>query len=339
MKHNQIKYNEIKLQEKSNTIKRRSMNKRFRTAFTHIQLIELQAEFANNSSLTSSRRKKISKRLSLDEYTIKVWFQNQRQKNRKKRIQPTTGTYVSNTPDSPQPVDDENIQSERTKQVVVSYVSDRPESPQPIDDDYIQSEVEEELEQSLILSKKLRLDQPQTDRDIENLCQKPNPSEESDIRLTEEKATYHQPDKQQGYCLNLPLEHVEQPPQQVVYPVGTCSWGQVVHAQQQLGYRAYAQQNVQPWHQQHQIYQQQVPALNFQHQLYAGHMAQFMYQFNPYAYNQQQYSYISQQQIPWHYLQHQYIPQQTSRQQYDPSEDDEKLDIAQIIQNTIHYLS
>ncbi|KAI0243371.1 Homeobox protein engrailed-2a [Lamellibrachia satsuma] len=91
-----------------------SDEKRPRTAFTNEQLNRLRDEFEANKYLTEDRRRRLASELNLNDYQVKIWFQNKRAKLKKSegRRNPLAlelmaqGLYVHSTLDSVKRSDD-----------------------------------------------------------------------------------------------------------------------------------------------------------------------------------------------------------------------------------------
>lgn len=75
-------------------------SKRVRTAYTSLQLSELEKEFSHNQYISRPRRIQLAAQLHLGDRQVKVWFQNRRMKNKRRPSANRTGTNSSTTSSS-----------------------------------------------------------------------------------------------------------------------------------------------------------------------------------------------------------------------------------------------
>lgn len=69
--------------------------KRSRAAFSHAQVYELEARFAQQRYLSGPERSDLAKTLRLTETQVKIWFQNRRYKTKRKQLQQHEAAVMS----------------------------------------------------------------------------------------------------------------------------------------------------------------------------------------------------------------------------------------------------
>ncbi|OXU27119.1 hypothetical protein TSAR_002936 [Trichomalopsis sarcophagae] len=79
---------------------RKSSGKRSRTAYSSVQLVELEKQFNHNRYLCRPQRIQMAENLKLSERQIKIWFQNRRMKFKKEQSGRGNGASINNNNNS-----------------------------------------------------------------------------------------------------------------------------------------------------------------------------------------------------------------------------------------------
>ncbi|KAF3430777.1 hypothetical protein E2986_13402 [Frieseomelitta varia] len=100
--------------------KAKTTGKRTRTAYTSVQLMELEKQFSKTPYLCRSSRIQLANTLSLTERQVKIWFQNRRMKMKKQQSNLTNPTYIGSIPRT------ENYRNQITQNSEQQNVSSNP---------------------------------------------------------------------------------------------------------------------------------------------------------------------------------------------------------------------
>ncbi|XP_025065935.1 homeobox protein Nkx-3.1 isoform X3 [Alligator sinensis] len=79
------------------TQRTQKQQKRSRTAFSHMQVIELKRKFSHQKYLSAPERAHLAKNLKLTETQVKIWFQNRRYKTKRKQLASELGGLNKNS--------------------------------------------------------------------------------------------------------------------------------------------------------------------------------------------------------------------------------------------------
>ncbi|GJQ74043.1 hypothetical protein Trydic_g18966 [Trypoxylus dichotomus] len=117
-------------QQKSGNVAPNGVTKRARTAYTSVQLLELENAFSEGKYLCRSKRICLAKALVLSERQIKIWFQNRRMKDKKEALKSGTSPGSSEGSSSPGSASSSTSKNVRSKRNIINSLLSRAAVPQ-----------------------------------------------------------------------------------------------------------------------------------------------------------------------------------------------------------------